>query len=651
MSPESATLARRKPSAAALAQAGEGDTLLTLLARNAETHPHRVAWRERDLGIWQEYDWAQVLDEVLAAAAGLEALGFAASEPLLVIGDNRPRLYFAMLAAAALRGFPSPVYPEMPPAELEHFSRSEGARFAMAEDQEQVDKLIELRARTGRPETIIYDDPRGLEIYQEPGLVDYADLLARGRERLAATPGLARALVERAKPDDGVVLLHSSGTTGAPKGVLLKHRRLLAAIRNAAAADYFGEGEEYVAYLPIAWVGDFVFSVVAAIALRFTVSIPERQETVLRNLREVAPTLYFASPRSWDGLLTRIQVGIAESTPLKRRLFDYFMKLAIAMERRSLAGQRASMAQRLLRRLGETLIYGPLKDHLGLSRARRSFTAGEAIGEDTFLFFRALGLDLKQFYGQTENCALTAAQQSGEVRLHTVGKPLPGIEIRIAENGEILIRGESVFDGYFNDEAATARALAQGWLHSGDAGYLEPDGQLVVLGRVGEVVHTKGGERFIPAYIENRIKFSSYVRDVCVLGAGRERLAALVCVDEEAVGHWAQVNDVPYSSYAELSQKPEVQALVAQVLRHVNEVLPPALKLARFVDLPKPFDPDDGEVTRTRKLRRNVIEEHYGAVIEAIYRGARSLDFETPITYESGAAGLLRRTLVVADLD
>jgi long-chain acyl-CoA synthetase len=650
MSPES-TILDRPDAAAAEASAAAGDTLLTLLARNAETHPDRIAWRERDLGIWQEYSWAQVRDEVLAVAAGLEALGFGADAPLLVIGDNRPRLYFSMLAAAALRGFASPVYPDMPPNELEHFSRSEGARLAVAEDQEQVDKLIELRARTGRPEIIIYDDPRGLEVHEEPGLVDYATLLASGRARLAAEAGLAEALINRAGPNDGMVLLHSSGTTGAPKGVLLKHRHLLAAIRNAAAADYFGEGEEYVAYLPIAWVGDFVFSVAAAIALRFTVSIPERQETVLRNLREVAPTLYFAAPRSWDALLTRVQVGIAESTKLKRRIFDYFMTLAIAIERGRLEGREPGLGRRLLRALGELVIYGPLKDQLGLTRARRSFTAGEAIGEDTFLFFRALGLDLKQFYGQTENCALTAAQRSGHVKLHTVGVPLPGVDLRIAESGEIMIRAASVFDGYFNDPAESARALENGWLHTGDAGYLEPDGQLVVLGRVGEIVHTSAGERFIPAYIENRIKFSPYVRDVCVLGAGRERLTALVCIDEEATGHWAQVNDVPYSSFADLSQKPEVRTLIAGVLRHANQVLPPGLKLARFVDLPKHFDPDDGEVTRTRKLRRNVIENHYGEVIDALYGGANGLEFETRITYETGAAGTLRRSLVIGELD
>ncbi len=625
-------------------------TLLSLLARNAERHPRAIAMRERDLGIWQEYSWLRYRDEVLAFAAGLEALGFAPGEPLLVIGDNRPLLYIAMLAAALLRGFPAPVYAEMPAAEIETFSRAEKPRFALAEDQEQVDKLLELRGRAGWPRFILYDDPRGLESNGEPDLLAAATLAARGRERLAADPNLAPDLLARARPEDGAVLLHSSGTTGRPKAILLQHREILAAIANARAGGYFAEGEEHMAYLPIAWIGDFVFSLAAAIALRFTVSIPERQETVLRNLREIAPTLYFASPRSWDNLLTHIRVGIAESTALKRRLFDYFMTLAIAQEKARLAGETPSLPARLLRRLGETLVYGPVKDQLGLTRARHPYTAGEAIGEDTFLFFRALGLNLKQFYGQTENCALTAAQRSGEVRLHTVGRALPGIELRIAEDGEILLRGASVFTGYVGDDEATGKALVEGWLHTGDAGYLEPDGQLVVLGRVGEVVHTRAGERFIPGYIENRLKFSPYIRDVAVLGAGRDFLTALICIDDEAVGHWAQTHNVPYASYAELSQRPEIYALVAAAVRHVNTLLPEKLRLRRFVNLRKAFDPDDGEVTRTRKLRRSIIDHHYAPVVEALYGGADSVDFAAPIAYESGAAGSLRGRLAIEDL-
>ena len=627
-----------------------GPTLLTLLAKNATEHAGEIALRERDLGIWQEYTWRNYLDQVLALAAGLEALGFLPGEPLIVIGDNRARLYVAMLAAAMLRGHPAPVYAEMPPEELQHFARGGQARFAVAEDQEQVDKLLELRQRTGAPAHIVYDDPRGVANYGAPGLISLEAVAARGQARLDGEAGLAAALIARAGPDDGAVLLHSSGTTGRPKGILLRHRQLTAAVANAAAADYFRVGEEYVAYLPIAWVGDFVFSVAAAVAMRFTVSIPERQETVLRDLREAAPTLYFASARSWDNLLTRLQVGVAEFDAAEASPVQLFHDARRRHGAPTACRRNAALRRRALRALGEALVYGPTRDQLGLSHAQRAYTAGEAIGEDTFLFFRALGLDLKQFYGQTENCALTVAQSSDSVRLQTVGRPLPGVEIKIDDSGEILVRAASLFDGYIGDAEATARALVDGWLHTGDAGYLEADGQLVVLGRVSEVVYTKAGERFIANYVENRIKFSSYVRDVAVLGAGRDFLAAIVCIDPDAVGHWAQVNSVAYSSYADLSQKPEVATLVAGVLHHVNELLPAPLRLKRFVNLHKEFDPDDGEVTRTRKLRRNVIEQHYAAVIAAIYEGAAEVAFEAQITYESGGTGVLRRRLAVCEV-
>ncbi len=646
MPPETLMAAERVVTVAPVAP---GETLIGLLAGNAERYGQRVAIRERDLGIWQEYSWSRYLDEVMAVAAALDAMGFAPRQALLVIGDNRARLYIAMLAAAALRGYAAPAYPEMPPDELAHFCR-DGAAVAMAEDQEQVDKLLELRARTGRPDRIIFDDPRGVAGYTEPGLVGYDAMIERGRRRLATEPDLRAALIARAQADDGVVLLHSSGTTGKPKGILIRHRQILAAIRHAAAAAYFREGEEYVGYLPIAWIGDFVFSVGATIALRFTLNIPERQETVLQNLREVAPTLYFASARSWDNLLTRLQIGMAESTRVKRWLFDRCMTFAIELERRRLGGTPPTSIERVLRGVGETLVYAPLKDFVGLTRATRVYTAGEAIGEETFLFFRALGVDLKQFYGQTENCALTAAQDGTAMCLHTVGRAMPGVDLRIDDSGEILVRSDSVFDGYIDDAEATARALVDGWLHTGDAGYLEPDGQLVVLGRIGEVVHTAAGERFIPTYIENRIKFSPYVRDVAVLGAGRDYLAAMICIDLEAAGHWAQVNGVAYNSFGDLSQKPAILTLIDGVLRHVNAVLPAPLRIKRFVNLHKEFDADDGEVTRTRKLRRNIIEAHYAPVIEALYSDAAFVDVDARVTYETGQSGVLRRRLVIGSV-
>jgi long-chain acyl-CoA synthetase len=629
---------------------GRPATLIAALARNAAETGNRPAFRERDRGVWQERGWAEIFTEVMALAAALEALGLGPDQALTVIGDNRTRLYTATLAAMALRAFPSPVFPDVPPDELVAYTRHGAPRIAVAEDQEQVDKLLELRERTGRPDTILYDDPRGLLAYKSAGLLSLDAAIARGRALIEANSALVVDLVGRARGDDIAALLHSSGTTGAPKGVPLRHRNIIAGVENAVAGGYFQDYEDHYAYLPMAWVGDLVFTLGAGTLLRFTTHIPERQETVLRDIREVAPTIYLAAPRAWDNMLTRIQIGMADSTPLKRRLYDYFMPRAIERERKRLAGKPLGLADRFSAILGELLVFGPIKDFLGMTRTHRAYTGGEAMGEDTFLFFRALGIDLRQFYGQTETAALTAAQPEGQVTLHGVGKPMPNVDIKIDDNGEIVVRSGSVIDGYFDDPEATRKALNDGWLHTGDAGYLEPSGQLVVLGRVSEVVRTRAGERFIPNYIENRIKFSPYVRNVAVLGAGRDELTAIVCIDLEAAGHWAEERGISFTSYADLSQKPETAELVASVLAHVNESLPVPLRVRRFVNLHKDFDPDDGEITRTRKLRRNVIEERYQAVIAALYSGAASVVENTRITYESGQTGTISRTLSICEV-
>ncbi|HRN75655.1 AMP-binding protein [Ottowia sp.] len=628
----------------------EGDHLIAVLAANARTHGSQVAMRERDRGIWQETTWQAYLEQVLAAAAGMEALGVAPGDKVLVVGDNRPALYFGMLGAIALRAVPSPAYPDFTPEQLLGQIQRENVRFAIAEDQEQVDKLLGLATQYDGLQWIVYDDARGLEGSAPQHVLAFTELARRGTERLQHEPGLREDLLARPRASDDAVLLHSSGTMGAPKGIPLKHRHVLFAVRSAAQVGYFGEGETHMAYMPIAWVGDFIFTIAAALALRFSANIPEKQETVQRDLREIAPTVYFTSPRAWSTMLTRVQVGIAESTGLKRRIYEHFMPFAIELERRHLAGQQPGLAQRLWRGLGEWLIFGPIRDQLGLARARHAYTAGEAIGEEVFLFFRALGLPLRQFYGQTENSALCAAQDAGTVKLHTVGKPFPGMQLRISDSGEILVRGGNVFEGYFDNPEATAEALQDGWLHTGDAGHLEDDGQLVVLGRVSELVRTRGGERYIPTFIENQLKFSPHIKDVCVLGDGRDWLAALVAIDWEAVGHWAQERGIAYTSFADLSQQPSVYDLIEGLMRAVNAKLPEATRIHRFVNLHKEFDPDDGEVTRTRKLRRNVIDTHYKDIIDAIYAGQAAVESVAQITYETGESGVLRRELAIRDV-
>lgn len=624
-------------------------TLVRVLARNAEVFPDRVAMREKAKGIWQEMTWRQVLDTVIAVAAGLEALGFRAGDTALVLGDNRPRLYLGMLSAGALDGYAMPAYPDATLDEIMHFVEEADVRFALAEDQEQVDKILELRTRGAKLEHVAYDDGRGLRAYKQPGLIAWEELEAKGAERLAKDPSLRKALIERARPEGPAVFVHSSGSTGKPKGVVLSHRNFLSGVANAYRAKAFDFGEIVLAYLPMAWVGDFAITMGAGIPLAFTINIPERQETVLQNLREIAPTCYLAAPRSWDLLLTTIQVRMEDSTWLKRKAYNYFMAAAIASEKRKLEGGQATLRERILGPIGDWLVRTPIKDQFGLTRLTGAFTGGEALGEETFVFYRALGVKLRQLYGSTETSAYNAMQGPDEVKLHTVGRALPGVDIKISDDGEILVRSGSVFSGYFGLPEATAAALRDGWLHTGDAGYLEPDGHLVVLGRVSEVVYTAKGERYIPNYIENRLKFSPYIKDAAVLGRDRDTLSAIICIDREAVGLWAEQRGISYMSYADLAQNEQVAGLVAEAVRHVNRTLPEGLRLHEFVCLHKEFDADDGEITRTRKIRRNVVEERYKPIIDAIYGKQKQVLMQARITYESGETGVIERTLAVQE--
>ena len=628
-----------------------GETIGALLAKNASLHGKDIARREKERGIWKETTWAEYAQEVVACAAGLEKIGVKPGKAVLVLGDNRARLYGGMLAVSLLGAYAMPAYPGATLEELRHFLGEVEIVAAIAEDQEQVDKILELKdAGAQGIDHIIYDEARGLGFYEVEGLMSWDHLIEVGEHDLNETPGLREELLSRAKPEDPAIFLHSSGTTGAPKGIVLSQKNVLAAARNGHAAGAFDENEEILAYLPMAWVGDYAITVAAALLWRFTVNVPERQETVVRDMREIAPTFYLAAPRSWDQMLTTIQVGIENSTPFKKWLYHFFMDRAIAAETRKLNGKSGGILEPLGRLLGEAIIFGPIKDQFGMSRLKNAFTGGEAIGEDTFVFYRALGIKLRQLYGQTENSAINAIQSPGEVRLHTVGKPAPGVEVTIAEDGQILVRSDSVFEGYFNKPEATAEALEGGWLHTGDAGYLEEDGHLVVLGRVSEVMHTAGGERFVPNYIENRLKFSPYIKDAAVIGAGLDELTAMVCVDFEAVGHWAEVNGVPYVSYADLSQREEVATLLREAFQRVNKAVTEPLRLQRFVSLPKEFDPDDGEITRTRKLRRKVVQERYADVIAALYDGSKEVHVSAQVTYETGEVGKVERSLPIREV-
>lgn len=625
-------------------------TVIKLVERNAREDSSRVAIKEKDLGIWQEYTWQDYLDNAVYFAAGLESIGFQAEETLLLIGDNRPQLYFGTVGVSALRGNPMPAYPDASPDEVLHFAQNSGARYAFVEDQEQVDKLLDLREKIGTLEYIIYSDERGLASYKDKGLMPYDLLITKGRELTEKNPALYDEIINRARPEDTAIFVHSSGTTGKPKGVILKNRNVLGGVKNGYEGYSLERDEVVMGYLPMAWIGDYAFTVAAGVALRWTLCIPEQQETLLRDMREIAPTFYLAAPRSWDNMLTNIQVGMQDSPWLKKTIYNYFMDFGFRVEKKRFNDQSPSFLDKIQKVIGEFLVYGPVKDAMGLSRIRTAYTGGEAMGEDTFLFYRSLGVALRQLYGQTESSAFNSTQSKDEVRLHTVGKPLPGVDIKIDDSGEILLKSASNFEGYYKNEKATAEALVDGWLLTGDAGYLEEDGHIVVLGRLSEVVYTAGGERFIPNYIENRIKFSPFVKDIAVLGRDRDELCAMACIDIEAAGNWAELEGISYISYADLSQKPEIYNLVSEAIAHVNETLPDPLKIKRFTNLHKEFDPDDGEITRTRKLKRKVVEERYVDVIDALYSGEKSVVMKAQITYDSGDTGVIERNLSIREV-
>ena len=621
-------------------------TLAHLLQANAQAAPQQPAYREKARGIWHQTTWSAFFDIVTQCAAGLHARGFTAGDGVLILGDNNVRLYAGMIATSLLRGYATPAFPDAGPDELMHMASEVPLRAVLAGDQEQADKAFDLRKKGVTTGVVVYDDPRGMRGYSEADMCAWDELLAEGRAYLAAHPGQVQQWLDAMREDDPAVLVHSSGTTGKPKGIVLSHRNVLAVARGCLEADVVKPGEQMVAYLPMAWIGDLQITVALAFLGRCVINVPESQETVMHDLREVAPEFYLATPRSWENLLTSIQVAMEDATPLKKRAYRYFVDRAIAQERRVLAGEPPGFGDAVLRWFGERLVYGPIKDKYGLSRVTHAWTGGEAIGEDTFLFYRALGLRLRQLYGQSELAAFATVQSATDVKLHTVGRPLKGVEIRISEEGEVLVRSPGVFQGYLHLPEATAKALQDGWLHTGDAGHMEGD-QLVIQGRFSEVVRTAGGDRYVPTAIENQLKFSPYIKDAAVFGAGRDCLTALICIDFGAVGHWAQVNGISYVSYADLSQNPRVHELVAEAIQRVNRTQPEELRLRRFACLHKEFDADDGEITRTRKLRRNVVENLYATVIDALYGDRSEVVMQARVTYETGEVGTTERKLAL----
>ena len=626
-------------------------TLPRLLQRNAREFGQRPAMREKDRGIWQTSNWREYHDHVRDFALGLAALDFGRGDKLSVIGDNRPRLYWAQVAAQTLGGVSVPLYQDSIARELAYVLAHAEVSIIVAEDQEQVDKILALKEQLPALRHVIYEDPRGMTHYRFDWLRSFADVEEMGRKFGEEHPGHFEAEVERGRPEDLAFICYTSGTTGNPKGAMLTHANALATAKGFLAVEDVRRDDDWLAYLPMAWVGDLFYTMVMSLSVGFTCNCPESPETVQRDLRELGPSAVLAPPRIWENMLTSVQVKAADSTPLKHWVFECFRAVAERAEILRADGKPVPLALRLGCLLGEFFVYGSIRDQLGLRRARFAYTGGAPLGPDTYRFFRSIGVNLKQVYGITEVTGFVSQQPDAEANPTSAGRPYPGIEVRIAERGEVLIRGAGVFQGYFKGEEATREVLdADGWFHTGDAGFLDPRGHLVIIDRAKDVGALADGTPFAPQFIENKLKFSPFIREAVAFGHDRPFVAAMVAIDLGTVGNWAERRGLPYTSYMDLSQKAEVRELIREEIVKCNATLPEAAKLRRFLLLTKDLEADDAEMTRTRKVRRRHVAEKYAAVIDAFYGGLDEVEMVTTITYEDGRQAIIQSRARIEDV-
>ena len=637
----------------------QADTFPKLLVRNARLYADRPALRHKDLGVWQTWTWARLFDEVRAYAVGLHRLGVRRGDAVAIVGANRPRIYASVMATQVLGGIPVPVYADAVANELAFVLAHADVRFAAVEDQEQVDKILSVAGRVPTLEKMVYDEAKGLHEYDHANLRSIEEVIADGRAALAADPALASWFdneIAAGKGSDISIILYTSGTTGQSKGVLLTAERCIAAARDTVAFDRLTDKDEALAYLPIAWVGDHYLNYAQQLVAGFCTACPEHTETAMHDLREIGPTFYFAPPRTFEQMLTRVMIRMEDAGFLKRHMFHFFIGVARRYGEAILDGRSVPLHGRLLYWLGKALVYEPLKNVLGLSRVRIAYTAGEAIGPDLFSFYRSLGMNLKQLYGQTEAFLYVTAQPDGQIYSDTVGPAVPNVDIKIADNGEVLFKSPGMFVGYFKDEAKTKEALtADGYVKTGDAGFFDDKtGHLKIIDRAKDVGKLNDGTLFPPKYIENKLKFFPNIREAVAYGDHRDFVAVMLNIDLTAVGSWAERNNVVYGSYQELASHPLVYDMIAQHVEEANRSLVAdkvmaGAQIKRFLILHKELDADDGELTRTRKVRRRFIHERYLPLIEALFSNVPRAHIETTVKFEDGRTGLIKADLEVRE--
>jgi long-chain acyl-CoA synthetase len=614
---------------------------------NAKNRSAKPAMREKYHGVWQTYSWAAYEAEVRKFALGLKALGFGPGDKLSVIGDNRPGLYWAQIAAQALGGAAVPVFQDAIASELAYVLADADISFIAAEDQEQVDKVLSIKDQLPALKGVIYNDGRGLGDYDEPLLKSFEEVQKIGESGDGAA---YEASIRDITADTVAYMCYTSGTTGRPKGVMLTHGNMLSTGKAFVANEDVRESDDFLSYLPMAWVGDATYSVVTSVLTGAATNCPESPETLQRDLRELGPTGMIAAPRVWEGILSEIQVKAEDLSGVKRLVFNKFRDAAIEYRRKEEVGESHSAGDKLMQLLGEYLVYAPVRDQFGLRRARWCLTGGAPLGPDTFRFFRAFGINLKQVYGSTELSGLASLQSDTKANPDTVGKACDGIDLRIAENGEVLVKSAGVFKGYYKNEVATADAFVDGdWFKTGDAGLIGDDGELTIIDRAKDVGQLTDGSAFAPQFVENKLKYSAYISEAISFGHDRPHVCAMVAIDFNTVGKWAERKALPYTNYMDLAQKDEVRDLIGEEVKRINATLPDALQVKRFLLLGKDFDADDAEVTRTRKLRRSYIAEHYAPVINAFYGGQDTVDLRAEVTFEDGRKSHVDMRLSIQD--
>jgi long-chain acyl-CoA synthetase len=660
------TISRREPThpffgiETDMANGGSFDTFPKLLLRNAARFGTRPAFRHKDLGIWQTWTWAQVAGVVRAYAAGLHQLGLQPGDKIAIVGGNRPKLYWTIMAAQALRAVPVPVYSDAVADELAFVLDHAEAKFVAAQDQEQVDKVLSVSDRVPHLQKIVYDEPRGLDDYDHSRLVAIHDVIEGGSAALAADAAFGGQIDELVRQGDGsdiAIILYTSGTTGASKGVMLSARSCIDAATDTTRFDRLTDDDVVFAYLPLAWVGDHYLNYAQGLVAGFCTACPESGDTIEQDRREIGPTFYFAPPRGFEAMLTRVMIRMEDAAPIKRRMFNYFLGIARRYGEQILTGNPVPLSGRLLYALGRLLVYAPLKNVLGLSRVRVAYTAGEAIGRDLFAFYRSIGLNLKQLYGQTEAFLYVTCQPDGEIYADTVGPAAPNVDIRIADSGEVQFRSPGMFAGYFKDEAKTAEAMtSDGYVKTGDAGFFdEKTGHLKIIDRAKDVGRLADGTMFAPKYLENKLKFFPNIKEAVTFGDSKEFVCAMLNIDPVAVANWAERNNIAYASYQELAGHPLVYDMVAEDVAEVNRSLAKekvfaAAQIRRFLILHKELDADDGELTRTQKVRRRFIAERYMPLVTALYNGSHEADISTEVTFEDGRKGTIAARVKIRDL-